>query len=98
MTSETLSLNTDSIHRQVKRALCELYEGAENIRLLASALEERVGESFANSAPEELRLVAAATKAHVAGLISRAVGMASSAERLETMADVRDSCEPGIDD
>lgn len=97
MTNVTLSLNADSIHRQVGKATGELYAGAENIRLVATALGDRVGELVATAAPEELRQVAAIVKTHARGVLAIAARLAGRAERLETIADIRDAAEPGAD-
>ena len=59
MTNATLSLNTDSIQYQVRKTAGELYAGAENVRIIAAALGDRVGELPATAGPEALRQVAA---------------------------------------
>jgi hypothetical protein len=97
MTNVTLSLNTDSIHHQVGKATGELYAGAENIRLVAAALGDRVGELIATAGPEELRQVAAIVKTHTRGVLVTAASLAGKAERLETIADIHDAAEPGAD-
>ena len=97
MTNGTLSLKTSSIHHQVGRATNELYAGTENIRLVATALGDRVGELIATAGPEELRQVAAIVKTHTRGVLVTAAGLAGKAERLETIADIRDAAEPGAD-
>lgn len=97
MTNATLSLNTDSIHHLVRKTAGELYEGAENVRLIAAALGDRVGELHAEASPEALRQVAAIVKTHSAGVLASMAGLASKAERLECIADIRDACEPAPD-
>ncbi|HWA70682.1 MAG TPA: hypothetical protein VG937_00035 [Polyangiaceae bacterium] len=94
MTNATLSLNTDSIHHQVRKAVGELYSGAENVRLVAAALGDSVGQLLATAGPEELRQVAAIVKTHTTGVLASAAGLASKADRLECIADIRDACEP----
>lgn len=96
MTNVTLSLNADSIHRQVGKATGELYASAENIRLVATALGDRVGELAATAAPEELRQIAAIVKTHMRGVLVSAADLAGKAERLEAIADVRDAAEPEV--
>jgi len=98
MTNTTLSLNTDSIHHQVRKTAGELYAGAENVRLIAAALGDRVGELPATAGPEALRQVAAIVKTHSAGVLASMAGLASKAERLECIADIRDACEPAPSD
>jgi len=44
--------------------------------------------------PEALRQVAAIVKTHSAGVLARMAGLASKADRLECVADIRDSCDP----
>ena len=94
MTNATLSLNTDSIHHQVRKTAGELYAGAENVRLIAAALGDTVGELPATAGPEALRQVAAIVKTHSAGVLASMAGLASKAERLECIADIRDACQP----
>jgi hypothetical protein len=94
MTDATLSLNTDSIHHQVRKTAGELYASAENVRLIAEALGERVGELPATAGAEVLRQVAAIVKTHSAGVLASMVKLASKAERLECIADIRDAGEP----
>jgi len=94
MTVATLSLNTDSIQYQVRKTTGELYAGAENLRLIAAALGDRVGELPATAGPELLRQVAAIVKTHSAGVLASMARLACKAERLECIADIRDACEP----
>lgn len=91
MTNATLSLNTDSIHHQVREAVGDLYSCAENVRLVAAALGDSVGEVLATADSDELRQVAAVVKTHSAGVLLSASRLASKAERLETIADFRDA-------
>jgi hypothetical protein len=94
MTNATLSLNTDTIQYQVRKTAGELYAGAENVRLIAAALGDRVGELSATAGSEALRQVAAVVKTHSAGVLASMAGLASKAERLECIADIRDACQP----
>lgn len=64
------------------------------MRLIAAALGDRVGELHADAGPEALRQVAAIVKTHSAGVLASMAGLASKAERLECIADIRDACEP----
>jgi hypothetical protein len=66
----------------------------ENVRLIAAALGDRVGELLATAGPEALRQVAAIVKTHSAGVLASMAGLASKAERLECIADIRDACQP----
>lgn len=98
MTNATLSLNEASIHYQVREAVGDLYSGAENIRLIAAALGDSVGETLATASADELRQVAAVVKTHTAGVLLSASSLANKAERLETIADIRDAAEPPRDE
>lgn len=98
MANETLSLNTDTIHHHVRQAVGELYSGAENMRLVATALEDVVGALNLNAGPEGLRHAAAVVKTHTAGLLARAASLSNKAERLETIADIRSAAEPPFDE
>jgi len=82
----------------VRKTAGELYAGAENVRLIAAALGDRVGELPATAGPEALRQVAAIVKTHSAGVLASMAGLASKAERLECIADIRDACEPAPSD
>jgi hypothetical protein len=97
MTNGTLSLKTSSIHHQVGKATNELYAGTESIRLVATALGDRVGELIATAGPEELRQVAVIVKTHARGVLVTAAGLAGKAERLETIADICDAADPEPD-
>ena len=57
MTNATLSLNTDSIHPQVRKTAGELYAGAENVRLVARSIGRQSGDLPATARPEALRFV-----------------------------------------
>ena len=87
----------------------ELILGAENRRGAVrgrrecaadrrSALGDRAGELPATAGPEALRQVPAIVKAHSAGVLASMAGLASKAERLECIADIRDACEPAPSD
>ena len=78
----------------MRKTAGELYAGAENVRLIAAALGDRVGELPATAGPEALRQVAAIVKTHSAGVLASMAGLASKAERLECIADIRDACQP----
>ena len=82
----------------MRKTAGELYAGAENVRLIAAALGDRVGELPATAGPEALRQVAAIVKTHSAGVLASMAGLASKAERLECIADIRDACEPAPSD
>ena len=64
------------------------------MRLIAAALGDRVGELAGTAGPETLRQVAAIVKTHSAGVLASMAGLASKAERLECIADIRDACQP----
>jgi hypothetical protein len=64
------------------------------LRLIAAGLGDRVGELAATAGPEALRQVAAIVKTHSAGVLASMAGLASKAERLECIADIRDACHP----
>jgi hypothetical protein len=53
-------------------------------------LGDRVGKLQATAGPEALRQVAAIVKTHSAGVLASMAGLASKAERLECIADIRD--------
>lgn len=80
MTNAKLSLNTDTIHYQVRSAVADL-SGVENIRLIASALGDRVGELSITAGPEELRLTAAVVKSHSFGVLASLATLTNRAER-----------------
>jgi len=61
-------------------------------------LGDRAGELPATAGPEALRQVPAIVKAHSAGVLASMAGLASKAERLECIADIRDACEPALSD
>jgi len=86
----TLSLGIDSIQQQVRKAITELYANAESIRLVASAVEDSVGEVLVDAAPEQLRQVAAVVRSHTAFVLLNAVNLTNKAERLETIADIQE--------
>src|SRR5690349_16661017 len=91
MTIISVSLDPSSIHHLVRQAVGDLTNGAESIRLVATALGGSVGELLATAGAEELRQTAAVVRTHSIGVLTSAVTLASKAERLETLADVRDS-------
>src|SRR5690242_19534233 len=98
MAIRTLTLNTDSIHYQVRKAVGELCSSAENIRLVASAVEDTAGELPGSAPSEELRRVAAVVKTQALGMLLSAARIANKAERLKSMADVRAAADPPIDE
>jgi len=98
MTNAKLYLNTDTIHYQVRSAVADLCSGVENIRLVATALGDRVGELLTTAGPEELRQTAAVVKAHSFGVLASLATLSNRAERLATIADIRDAAEPAPGD
>jgi len=94
MTNAKLSLNTDTIHYQVRSAVADLCMGVENIRLVAAALGDRVGQLPITAGPEELRQAAAVVKAHSFGVLASLATVTNRAERLATIADIREAAEP----
>ena len=97
MANLTLTLNTDTIHYQVRRTVGELCSSAEKIRLVATSLEDTAGELPSTAPGDELRRVAVVVKTHALGMLLSAARIANKAERLQTMADVRASADPPID-
>jgi hypothetical protein len=94
MPNTKLLVSTESLQYQVRQTVGSLYSGAERIKLVAFALQDTVGEVFASAESEELRQVAAAVKSHAMTVAISAARLANKAERLETLADVRDAAEP----
>jgi len=94
MTNAKLSLNTDTIHYQVRSAVADLGSGVENIRLIANALGDRVGELRLTAGPEELRQAAAVVRAYSFGVLASLATLTNRAERLATIADMRDAADP----
>jgi len=80
MTNAKLSLNTDTIHYQVRSAVADLCSGVENIRLVATALGDRVGELLITAGAEELRQTAAVVKAHSFGVLASLATLSNKAE------------------
>ena len=98
MTNVTLSLNTDSIHFHVRRTIGELYSEAESIRRFAVALEGSADGLLIDASPGDLRQVAVVVKTCTTGVLLRAAELAYKAERLETIAEIRDLAEPPSSD
>ncbi len=98
MANPTLSLNTDTIHYQVRRTVAELCSSAEKIRLVANSLEDLAGVLPATARSDELRKVAVVVKTQALGMLVSAARIANKAERLQAMADVRGSADPPIDE
>jgi hypothetical protein len=94
MPNTKIIVSTNSLHYQVRQTVGSLHSGAERIKLVALALQNTVGELFARAEPDELRQVAAVVKSHAMGVALSAAQLANNAERLETLADVRDAAEP----
>lgn len=90
MASEKLSLEADSIQSQVKIAVREVVADAEHVRLVVQSVEAEASAVFADCAVEELRRVAAVVRTHTLGMLVAAARMVCRAERLETVADVRE--------
>ncbi|RYZ07653.1 MAG: hypothetical protein EOO73_11800 [Myxococcales bacterium] len=90
MASEKLSLEADSIQSQVKNAVREVVSDAEHVRLVVQSVESEASAVFADCAVDELRRVAAVVRTHTVGMLMAAARMACRAERLETIADVRE--------
>lgn len=86
----TLSLGIDSIQQQIRKTIAELYANAESIRLVASAMEDSVGEVLVDAPPEQLRQVAAIVRSHTAFVLLNATSLTNKAERLETIADIQE--------
>jgi len=90
MASEKLSLEADSIQSQVKIAIREVVADAEHVRLVVQSVESEASAVFADCAVDELRRVAAVVRTHTLGMLVAAARMVCRAERLETIADVRE--------
>lgn len=98
LTPARLSLDADAIPRQVSEAAGELSAEAQSVRLVATALETTLLELFASASPDELRQSAAVVKAHAKSMLSAAATLLGKAERLETLADLREVAELPVTD
>jgi hypothetical protein len=90
MANAKVYLEVDSIQSQIKTAVREVMADAEHVRLVVQSVEAEAAEIFADCAVDELRRVAAVVRTHTLGMILSAARMVCRAERLETIADVRD--------
>jgi hypothetical protein len=90
MANEKVYLEVDSIQSQVKTAVREVMADAEHVRLVVKSVEAEAAEMFADSGVEELRRVSAVVRTHTLGMLLGAARMMCRAERLETIADVRE--------
>jgi hypothetical protein len=90
MADEKVYLELDSIQSQVKTAAREVMADAEHVRLVVQSLESEAAEVFADCGVEELRRVSAVVRTHTLGMLLGAARMMCRAERLETIADVRE--------
>lgn len=90
MADEKVYLELDSIQSQVKTAAREVMADAEHVRLVVQSLEAEAAEMFADCGVEELRRVSAVVRTHTLGLLLGAARIMCRAERLETIADVRE--------
>jgi hypothetical protein len=97
-TPARLSLDADAIPRQVSDAAAELSAEAQSVRLVATALETTLLELFASASADELRQSAAVVKAHAKSMLSAAATLLGKAERLETLADLREAAELPVND
>jgi hypothetical protein len=90
MADEKVYLELDSIQSQVKTAAREVMADAEHVRLVVQSLEAEAAEMFADCGVEELRRVSAVVRTHTLGMLLGAARVMCRAERLETIADVRE--------
>jgi hypothetical protein len=90
MADEKVYLEVDSIQSQVKVAVREVMADAEQVRLVVKSVEAEAAEVFADCGVEELRRVAAVVRTHTLGMVLSAARMLGRAERLDTIADVRE--------
>lgn len=93
MADEKVYLELDSIQSQVKTAAREVMADAEHVRLVVQSLEAEAAEMFADCGVEELRRVSAVVRTHTLGMLLGAARMMCRAERLETIADVREMAQ-----
>jgi hypothetical protein len=90
MANTKVYLEVDSIQSQVKNAVREVMSDAEHVRFVVQSVEAEAAEMFADCAIDELRRVAAVVRTHTLGMMLSAARMVCRAERLETIADVRE--------
>jgi hypothetical protein len=90
MANDKVYLEVDSIQSQVKTVVREVMADAEHVRLVVKSVEAEAAEMFADSGVEELRRVSAVVRTHTLGMLLGAARMMCRAERLETIADVRE--------
>ena len=98
MAQAKVSLEVGTIQSQVKIAVGEMLADAEQVRLVAESVEALVTEVVADAATSELRKAAAVVRTHTLGMLHHAVRLATRAERLETIADVREMAGPQDND
>jgi hypothetical protein len=98
MAEAKLSLEADSIQSQVKNAVREVVADAEHVRLVVQSVESEAAQMFADCEVDELRRVAAVVRTHTLGMLVAAARMICRAERLETIADVRELATASIAD
>lgn len=98
LTPVRLSLDADAIPRQVSDTAAELSAEAQSVRLVATALEATLVELFASASPDELRQSAAVVKAHAKSMLGAVATLLGKAERLETLADLREATELPVTD
>lgn len=89
MANEKVCLELDSIQSHIKSAVRDVVTDAEQVRLGVASVEAEVAEMFADCSIEELRRISSLIRTHTLGLLVSAARMASRAERLETIADIR---------
>ena len=90
MANAKVYLELDSIQSQVKTAVREVMADAEQVRFVVQSVEAEAAEMFADCGIDELRRVAAVVRNHTLGMMVSAARMGCRAERLETIADVRE--------
>jgi hypothetical protein len=95
MANAKVSLELDSIQSQVTTAGREVMADAEQVRFVVQSVEAEAAQMFADCAVDELRRVAAVVRTHTLGMMLSAARMVCRAERLETIADVRDLADAG---
>ena len=98
LTPVRLSLDADAIPRQVSDTAAELSAEAQSVRLVATALETTLVELFASASPDELRQSAAVVKAHAQSMLGAVATLLGKAERLQTLADLREAAELPVTD
>ena len=91
---ELLTVELASVTASVRRTVSAAVLDADRIRLEATGLGDVAGGLACHEPPERVRVVAAQLRATACDMLLGAARLYAGAERLETLADIRELGDP----